>query len=98
MTATLLDTGAIVAAREAGATYPELIARFDIGYGQLRNVLRIHGLGDAKRRERKRIMSPDDIRRINDLRDAGHTYSDVEKLTGWSKGAIGDATKRRGLA
>ena len=43
MTCTVLDTGAIVRAREAGATYAELTARFDVGYYQLRNVLRMHG-------------------------------------------------------
>lgn len=94
----LLDTGAIVAAREAGATYAELMDRFGVGYSQLRNVLRQHGLGSPARRERTRLMSPDDEQRIYELRDAGHSYRQIAALTGWSKGAIGDAIKRRGLA
>lgn len=98
MTCTVLDTGAIVRAREAGATYAELMERFDVGYYQLRNVLRMHGKGSPKRRERTRLMSPDDDRHIYELRDAGHGYRDISVLTGWSKGAIGDALKRRGAA
>lgn len=43
-------------------------------------------------------MSPDDDRHIYELRDAGHGYRDISVLTGWSKGAIGDALKRRGAA
>ena len=98
MTCTVLDTGAIVRAREAGATYAELMDMFGIGYSQLRNVLRMHGKGSPKRRERTRLMSPDDDRHIYELRDAGHGYRDIAALTGWSKGAIGDALKRRGAA
>ena len=94
----VLDTGAIVRAREAGATYAELMDMFGIGYSQLRNVLRMHGKGSPKRRERTRLMSPDDDRHIYELRDAGHGYRDIAALTGWSKGAIGDALKRRGAA
>ena len=98
VTCMVLDTGAIVRAREAGATYAELMDMFGIGYSQLRNVLRMHGNGSPKRRERTRLMSPDDDRHIYELRDAGHGYRDIAALTGWSKGAIGDALKRRGAA
>ena len=94
MTCTFLDTGAILRAREAGATYAELMDMFGIGYSQLRNVLRMHGKGSPKRRERTRV--PADVQALMcELRDAGWSRREVAIETGWSEGAVDRAVERR---
>ena len=93
MTATLLDTGAIVLAREAGATYAELTARFGSSPGQLKTILRPHGLhGSPKIRARV----PADVQaRMCELRDAGWSRREVALETGWSIGSVDRAVERR---
>jgi len=93
MTCTVLDTGAIVAARAAGATYAELTARFGCCPGQLKTILRKYGLhGSPKLRD----MVPADVQaRMCELRDAGLTRREVALETGWSEGSVDRAVERR---
>lgn len=93
VTCTVLDTGAIVAAREAGATYAELTARFGSSPGQLKTILRKHNLhGSPKIRARV----PADVQaRMCELLDAGWSRREVALETGWSKGAVDRAVERR---
>ena len=93
VTAALLDQGAIVAAREAGASYAELTARFGCCPGQLKTILRKHGLHGSPR---ARARVPDEVQaRMCELRDAGWSRRQVAIETGWSEGSVDRAVARR---
>lgn len=93
VTCTVLDTGAIVRAREAGATYAELTARFGSSPGQLKTILSKYNLhGSPKIRARV----PADVQaRMCELRDAGWSRREVATATGWSEGSVDRAVERR---
>lgn len=93
MTCTVLDTGAIVAAREAGATYAELTARFGISPGQLKTVLHKYNL-DGSPKVRYRVPAEVQVR-MCELRDAGVSRREVALETGWSEGSVDRAVERR---
>ena len=89
----ILDTGAIVAAREAGATYAELTARFGSGPGQLKTILSKYNLHGSPK---IRCRVPADVQaRMCELRDAGRSRREVARETGWSIGAVVRAMERR---
>lgn len=93
MTCTVLDTGAIVRAREAGATYAELTARFGSSPGQLKTILRKHNLHGSPK---IRCRVPADVQaRMCELRDAGMSRREVATATGWSEGSVDRAVQRR---
>lgn len=93
MTCTVLDTGAIVRAREAGATYAELTARFGSSPGQLKTILSKYNLHGSPK---IRCRVPADVQaRMCELRDAGMSRREVATATGWSEGSVDRAVQRR---
>jgi uncharacterized protein (DUF433 family) len=52
VTCTVLDTGAIVRAREAGASYAELTARFECRPKMIRRILKAAGVPSMPGRRR----------------------------------------------
>lgn len=83
----------VVAAREAGATYEELKARFGLTKHGLRNMLRKYGLAGSPQ-----VRSPVPLEvqeRMVELRAAGLSRRKVAALTGWSAGAVDRAVERR---
>ena len=93
VTTALLDPSAIVRAREDGASYAELTARFGCCPGQLKTILSKYNLhGSPKIRARV----PADVQaRMCEMRDAGMSRLAVAKATGWSEGAVDRAVRRR---
>ena len=93
VTTALLDLGAIVRAREDGASYAELTARFGCCPGQLKTILRKHGLHGSPSMRRR--IPPETKARMCELADAGMSRRRIAKATGWSLGAVGRVLRRR---
>lgn len=82
----LLDESEIVTARLAGATYPELSARFGRGPCALKNILRRHGLdGSPKMRHR---MPRETKAEMVAMSRQGMSHMAIARAVGWSRGAV----------
>ena len=82
----LLDESEIVTARLAGATYPELSARFGRGPCALKNILRRHDLhGSPMQRNR---MPHETKVEITTMRRQGMSHMAIARAVGWSRGAV----------
>jgi Mor family transcriptional regulator len=72
----------VIAKHNRGETAAELAKNYNVSVSTIFNILKPH-----QRKERKEV-TPKTIKKFKELRNAGKSYSDISKLTGYAQSTI----------